>query len=113
MNAIGEGFVPNDWHIDIATGYVTFFPAHIGFSVRFRPRDFDSYSLSPDDYVAELIHFPAWGEIPSPAELARLSRIAAHLFAIRLLVHLERRAVRDAQHTTEDSPHAETLVPAA
>jgi hypothetical protein len=42
-----------DWHVDLQTDYVTYFPADLGFSVGFLPRDFSSDGLSPDDFVAE------------------------------------------------------------
>ena len=103
----GEHFNPTDWHICLATGYVTYFPGDLGLAVGTKPRDFKSDSLSPEDFVAEPVHFPAWGEMPTPAELARLSGIAAHLFATHFIVRLERQRARDSQHqpANEDSRH--------
>jgi hypothetical protein len=48
-----------DWHVDLPTDYVTYFPADLGFSVGFLPRDFSSDSRSPDDFIAEPVHYPA------------------------------------------------------
>lgn len=80
-----------DWHVDLATDYVTYFPADLGFSVGFLPRDFDIDGLSPDDFIAEPVHFPAWGAIPDDDELARLCRIAAYLYCIRFIARLEKQ----------------------
>jgi hypothetical protein len=98
-----------DWHVDVVTDYVTYFPADLGFSVGFLPRDFDIDGLSSEDFVAEAIHFPAWGAIPDGAELARLCRIAAYLYAIRFIAGLERRGASDFRHRpiSEDSTHAQ------
>jgi hypothetical protein len=85
-------FDSKDWHVDVACDYVAYFPADLGFSVGFLPRDFETDGLSPSDFVAQPIHFPAWGDILSSTELARLSRIAAYLFGIRFIAHLKRRA---------------------
>jgi len=111
-----DDFDPKNFLVDIATDYVTYFPADLGFAVGFLPRDFEADGLSPDDFVAQPVHFPAWGEIPGHEDLARLSRIAAYLFAIRFLARLERRGARDFQHPpiSEDSTHAhETDIAAA
>jgi hypothetical protein len=83
-----DGFNPRDWYCDMATDYVSHFPTDIGFSVGFLPRDFEIDGLSPEDFVAEPVHFPAWGAIPDGDELARLSRIAAYLYAIRFIARL-------------------------
>jgi len=111
-----DNFDPAAWLVDLHTDYVTFFPADLGFAVGFLPRDFESDCLSPDDFIAEAVHFPAWGEVPAPPELARLSCIAAHLFAARSIARLERRAMRDLQHRSinKDSRHdLETNIHAA
>jgi len=107
---------PKDFLVDLQTDYVTYFPADLGFSVGFKSRDYASDGLSPEDFVAEPVHFAVWGEIPAPAELARLSRIAAHLFAIRFMARLKRQKARELQHRpiNEDSRHdLETNIHAA
>jgi hypothetical protein len=98
-----------DFLVDLQIDYVTYFPADLGFAVGFLPRDFAADGLSPNDFVAEVVHWPAWGEIPGHAELVRLSRIAAHLFAVRFLAHLEKQAADDFQHhsVSEDSTHVQ------
>ena len=102
-------FDPKDFLVDLQTDYVTYFPADIGLSIGFLPRGFETDRLSPEDFIAEPVHFPAWGSVPSEEELARLCRIAAYLFAIRFIARLERRAVRGFPHrpTSEDSTHAQ------
>lgn len=110
-----NALISNDFFVDLQTGYVTHFPVDLGFSVGFS-RDIESDGLSPDDFVADLVHFPAWGEIPAPAELARLSRIAACLFALRFIARLKKQSLRVSRHLpiTEDSTHApETDIAAA
>lgn len=84
-------FNPKDWHVCLATDYATYFPADLGFSVGFLPRDFSSDGLSPDDFIAEPVHYPAWGAIPDDDELARLCHIAAYLYAIRFIARLEKQ----------------------
>jgi hypothetical protein len=86
-----DDFDPKDFLVDLATDYVTYFPADLGFSVGFLPRDFEIDGLSPDDFVAEPVHYPAWGAIPDGAELARLCHIAAYLYAIRFIARLEKQ----------------------
>lgn len=109
MNSGSESFDPKDWHVDLQTDYVIYFPADLGFAVGFFPRDFGIDGLSPDDFIAEPVHFPAWGTIPRNDKLARLSRIAAHLYAIRFLARVEKQAARDFQHwpIDEGSTHAQ------
>jgi hypothetical protein len=98
----GGNFNPKDWHVDVSTDYVTYFPADLGFSVGFLPRDFASDGLSTDDFVAEPVHFPAWGEVPGHDELVRLSHIAAVLFGTRFIAKLNaRRYSPEADDTDE------------
>jgi hypothetical protein len=111
INSFGiDDFHAADWHADISGrrfGYVTNFRYDLRFSVGFLPHDFETDGLSPDDFIAEAVHFPAWGEIPGDAELARLCRIAAYLFAIRFIARLERQMAHGFQHRpiSEDSAH--------
>lgn len=105
----GEGFDPKDWHVDLQTDYVTHFPTDLGFSVGYLPRDLGSGGLSIEDFVAEPVHFPAWGDVPSDEELARLCQLAAYLFAVRFLARQKSLAARDLQHPfiNEGSIHDE------
>ena len=102
---------PKNWVVDIATDYITFRPTDLdrslGFHVSIQLRDFSADRLSPDDFVAELMHWPASGEIPCEPELTRLCRIAAYLFAIHFLARLEKRIADDLHHRSinEDSTH--------
>ena len=108
----GDGFDPKDWHVDLQTSYVTYFPADIGFSVGFLPRDFESDGLAAEDFIAEPVHFPAWGAVPNDRELARLCRIAATSFALRLRQSLQRRiSVAEAIAPNEAPSRAFRLEP--
>jgi hypothetical protein len=100
-------FNPKDWHVDLATDYVTYFPADLGFSVGLLPRDFEVDGLLPEDFVAEPVDFPAWGAIPDDDELARLCRIAAYLYCIRFIARLEKQVALNFKHQpdSEDSIH--------
>lgn len=99
MTMGGQTFAPKDWHFDLSTDYATHFPSDIGFSISFSPRDFTTDGLSPEDFVAEPVHFPAWGAVPDDETLMQLCRTAARLFGEKLL----QRRIPASPDTDEDT----------
>lgn len=93
MSTRGQNFEPKDWHAEVSGpgfGYVSNFRYGLGFDVSFRADDDCDRIFGHKYWQAELIHWPATGELPEAAILHRLRRDAVHVF-LRTLRAVERR----------------------